>query len=84
MDAGLKELEAVLTIARRGSFRAAALELGMSTSALSHTIRRLVASLGVRLFNRTTGSVVLTDTGWEFATRVGPTLTEIRAAMDTA
>lgn len=84
MDAGLKGLEAVLTIARRGSFRAAALDLGMSTTALSHRIGRLEASLGVRLFNRTTRSVALTDAGRDFVARVAPALTEIRAAMDTA
>lgn len=84
MDAGLKGLEAVLTIARRGSFRAAALDLAMSPTALSHVIARLEASLGVRLFNRTTRSVSLTDAGREFVTRVAPAMTEIRAAMDSA
>lgn len=82
MDAGLKGLEAVLAIARRGSFRAAALDLGLSTTALSHTIGRLEASLGVRLFNRTTRSVALTDAGRDFVARVTPALSEIRAAMD--
>lgn len=84
MEAGLKGLEAVLAIARRGSFRAAALDLSMSTTALSHTIGRLEAGLGVRLFNRTTRSVSLTDAGREFVTRVAPALTEIRAAVDAA
>ena len=50
---GLNDLDAVVAIARRGSFRAAALELGMSTSALSNAIGKLEASLGVRLFHRT-------------------------------
>lgn len=84
MEAGLKGLEAVLAIARRGSFRRAALDLGMSTTALSHTIGRLEAGLGVRLFNRTTRSVALTDAGRDFVARVAPALAEIRAAMDTA
>lgn len=84
MDAGLKGLEAVLAIARRGSFRAAALELGMSTTALSHTIGRLETGLGVRLFNRTTRSVALTDAGRTFVDRVAPALHEIRSAIDTA
>lgn len=83
-EAGLKGLEAVLTVARRGSFRAAALDLGMSTTALSLTIARLEAGLGVRLFNRTTRSVALTDAGREFVARVGPALAEIRAAMESA
>lgn len=83
-DAGLKGLEAVLTIARRGSFRAAALDLGMSTTALSHTIGRLESGLGVRLFNRTTRSVSLSDAGRTFVERVAPALAEIQAAMETA
>lgn len=84
MEGGLKGLEAVLTIARRGSFRAAALDLAMSTTALSHTIARLEANLGVRLFNRTTRSVSLTDAGREFVARVAPALAEIRLALDSA
>ncbi|MBL4918914.1 LysR family transcriptional regulator [Szabonella alba] len=84
METGLKGLEAVLAIARRGSFRAAALDLGLSTTALSHTIGRLEAGLGVRLFNRTTRSVSLTDAGRDFVARVAPAIAEIRAAMDTA
>ncbi len=83
-DAGLGGLEAVLAIARLGSFRAAALELGMSTTALSHRIGRLEAGLGVRLFNRTTRSVSLSDAGRDFVARVAPAMTEIRAAMDAA
>lgn len=82
MEAGLKALEAVQAIARRGSFRAAALDLGLSTTALSQTIARLEANLGVRLFNRTTRSVSLTEAGRDFAARVAPALAEIRAAME--
>jgi len=81
---GLNDLDAVITIARRGSFRAAALDLGMSTSALSNAIGKLEANLGVRLFNRTTRSVALTDAGRTFAERVEPALRDIQGAMDTA
>lgn len=84
MDSGLKGLEAVLAVARRGSFRAAALDLGISTTALSHTIGRLESTLGVRLFNRTTRSVSLSDAGSTFVDRIGPAVAEIRVAMDTA
>lgn len=80
-ETGLKGLEAVLAIARLGSFRAAALDLGLSTTALSHLIARLEGSLGVRLFNRTTRSVALTDAGRAFAGRIAPALDEIQAAM---
>ncbi|NEH99591.1 LysR family transcriptional regulator [Rhizobium leguminosarum] len=80
--ASLKELEAAIAIARRGTFRAAAIDLGMSTTALSHTIGRLEAGLGVRLFNRTTRSVSLTDAGRLFVQQVGPTLQDLHAALD--
>ena len=78
----LNDLEAVVAIARRSSFRAAALDLGMSTTALSNAIRKLEASLGVRLFNRTTRSVSLTDAGRVFVEQVGPALQDIHSAME--
>lgn len=81
---GLIELEAVLAIVRQGSFRAAALELGMSTTALSNAIGKLERELGVRLFNRTTRSVSLTDTGRAFADQIGPALETIHEAMNAA
>lgn len=81
---GLIELDAVLAIARRGSFRAAALELGLSTTALSNAIGKLERRLGVRLFNRTTRSVSLTDAGRNFVDQVGPALVDIHHAMDAA
>ncbi|WP_222409882.1 LysR family transcriptional regulator [Rhizobium leguminosarum] len=80
--ASLKELEAAIAIARRGTFRAAAIDLGMSTTALSHTISRLEAGLGVRLFNRTTRSVSLTDAGRLFVQQVAPSLQDLHAALD--
>lgn len=79
---GLNDLDAVIAIARQGSFRAAALDLGMSTTALSNAIGKLEASLGVRLFNRTTRSVALTDAGRLFVEQVTPALQEIHGAME--
>jgi DNA-binding transcriptional LysR family regulator len=79
---GLNDLDAVIAIARRGSFRAAALDLGMSTTALSTAVGKLEASLGVRLFNRTTRSVSLTDAGRSFVEQVSPALQDIHAAME--
>lgn len=81
---GLNDLDAVLAVARRSSFRAAALELGMSTTALSSAIGKLEAHLGVRLFNRTTRSVSLTDAGRAFVEQVTPGLEDIRSAMAAA
>lgn len=80
----LAELEAVLSVARMRSFRAAASALGMSTSAVSHTIAGLERRLQVRLFNRTTRSVAVTDAGAEFVAGIAPALLEIRRAMETA
>ncbi|WP_379922664.1 LysR family transcriptional regulator [Erythrobacter sp. R86502] len=78
----LSDFDAVLAIGRHGSFRAAALDLGMSTSALSSTIARLETRLGVRLFNRTTRSVVLTEAGRRFVAQVAPALADIQQALD--
>jgi DNA-binding transcriptional LysR family regulator len=80
----LIEFDAVIAIMRRGSFRAAAIDLGVSTTALSNAIGKLERQLGVRLFNRTTRSVSLTDAGRNFVDRVGPALQDIHEAIDTA
>lgn len=78
----LNDLDAVLAIARRASFRAAAIDLGMSTTALSNAIGKLEANLGVRLFNRTTRSVSLTDAGRLFVEHVAPALGEVQGALE--
>ncbi len=78
----LRDFDAVLAVARRGSFRQAAIGLGMSTTALSHLIARIEAELGVRLFNRTTRSVALTDAGRIFVDRLGPSLQDVREAIE--
>jgi len=77
----LAELDAVLCVARHGSFTAAALELGMSTTSLSNAIAKLERRLGIRLFNRTTRSVSVTDAGRAFVERVAPAMTDIHDAM---
>jgi DNA-binding transcriptional LysR family regulator len=84
MRGGLTELEAVLAVARHGSFRAAAAELEMSTSALSQSVAALEARIGARLFHRTTRSVRLTESGERFITDVGPAMASIRGAMERA
>ncbi|HEV3430822.1 MAG TPA: LysR family transcriptional regulator [Paraburkholderia sp.] len=81
---GLTELEAVLAVARRRSFRAAADELSVSTSALSHAVATLEARIGVRLFNRTTRSVSLSEAGAQFVQTVAPALATIQTALDQA
>ena len=79
---GLVELEAMLAVARHGSFRAAAADMGMSTSALSSAVAGLESRLGVRLFNRTTRSVALSEAGEQFVARIAPALGDIRGAME--
>ena len=81
---GLVELEAVLAIVHRGSFRAAAIDLGISTTALSNAVSKLERTIGVRLFNRTTRSVSLTDAGRTFVGQIGPAVESIHDAMNTA
>ena len=78
------ELEAVVAVARCRNFRVAAAELNRSRSALSHTVATLEERLGVRLFNRTTRSVSLTEVGEIFVASVAPALAEIRSAIDAA
>src|SRR3954469_7571689 len=81
---GLVELNAVVAVATHRSFRAAATELGMSPSALSHAVAALEQRMGVRLFNRTTRSVSLSEAGEQFVARIRPALGEISAAMEAA
>jgi DNA-binding transcriptional LysR family regulator len=81
---GLQELEAVIAIARAKSFRRAALSLDMSTTSISNAVGKLEKHLGVRLFNRTTRSVSLTDAGRAFIELAGPALGDLQAAMDAA
>lgn len=80
----LAELNAVAAVADRASFRAAARELAVSPSALSHTIAAVERRLGVRLFHRTTRSVALTEAGAQFLERVRPALREIEGAIALA
>lgn len=79
---GLNELEAVMAVARRASFRQAAIDLGISTTALSHAIAKLEANLETRFFNRTTRSVSLTEAGEMFLQQVGPALQDVRAGLE--
>jgi len=75
------ELRAFASIARHGSFRSAASHLGMSASALSQTIRNLEERLGVRLLNRTTRSVALTEPGARLLARMTPAIADLDAAI---
>jgi len=78
----LTELDAFASVARHRSFTRAAPECGVSASALSHAMRTLETRLGVRLLNRTTRSVTLTEAGEQLLARLGPALREIGEALD--
>ena len=77
----LNDLVAFLAVARERSFTRAAAQLGVSQSALSHTLRDLEARLGVRLLTRTTRSVAPTEAGERLLRTLGPRLDEIEAEL---
>ena len=81
MRATLTDLVAFVTVARERSFTRAAKKLGVSQSAVSHTIRGLEARLGMRLLTRTTRSVSTTEAGDRLVQSVGPHFEEIEAGL---
>jgi DNA-binding transcriptional LysR family regulator len=77
----MADLVAFLAVARARSFTRAAAQLGVSPSALSHTIRKLEERLGVRLLTRTSRSVSPTEAGDRLLDRVGPHFDEVGAEL---
>ena len=73
----LNDLVAFVTVAQEQSFTRAAAQLGVSQSALSHSMRGLESRLGVRLLTRTTRSVSPTEAGHRLMDSLGPRLDEI-------
>ena len=82
MKIDLADISAFVAVARAKGFRDGARATGGSASGLSEAVRRLEAHLGVRLFHRTTRSVVPTEVGERLLERLGPALTEVEAAID--
>jgi DNA-binding transcriptional LysR family regulator len=78
----LADLTAFVAIADHLSFRAAAPRLGVTPSALSHTMRQLEERLGVRLLHRTTRSVSLTDAGLRLIEQLRPAISRIAGALE--
>src|SRR5271168_2494394 len=74
-------LLAFLAVAKERSFTKAAAKLGVSQSALSHTIRGLEERLGLRLLTRTTRSVSPTEAGERLLRTLGPRFDEIEAEL---
>jgi DNA-binding transcriptional LysR family regulator len=79
--ANLNDLQTFFVVAREKSFTKAAAKLGVSQSALSHTVRELEARLGIRLLTRTTRSVATTEAGERLLQGVGPKFDEIATEL---
>jgi DNA-binding transcriptional LysR family regulator len=83
MDRGdLANLTAFVAVADQRSFRGAASRLGVTASALSHSMRLLEERLGVRLLHRTTRSVSVTDAGLRLLERLRPAIDQISGALE--
>ena len=78
----MSDLVAFLAVARERSFTRAAAKLGVSPSALSHTVRKLEERLGVRLLTRTSRSVSTTEPGQRLLERVGPHFDQVADELD--
>ncbi|KGD72257.1 LysR family transcriptional regulator [Tatumella morbirosei] len=77
------DLQVFLVVLRCRSFKQASIELGLSSSAVSHAIRRVETRLGARLLNRTSRSVSATGLGLEFAEKLATGFDAISLALDT-
>ena len=80
--ANINDLIAFVAVARERNFTRAAAQLGVSQSALSHTVRGLEERLGLRLLTRTTRSVAPMQAGERLLRNIGPRLEEIEAELD--
>jgi DNA-binding transcriptional LysR family regulator len=81
-DLDLRDLSAFVAIARTKSFRRAATDQHVSVSSLSQRLRELEERLGVRLMNRTTRSVALTEAGEMLLARVAPAILDVNGALE--
>ncbi len=80
--ASWRSVEAFCAVARHGSVIAAAGDLGVTASALSHLVRALEARLGVALLERSGRGVALTEDGTALAAAIGPAMRAVAAALD--
>lgn len=84
MKLNVYDFATFISVSRHKSFRAAGDELGLSPSAVSHAIKQLEQRLKIRLFNRTTRSVALTEAGANLYERLRPAFDEITVILDEA
>src|SRR5215813_5244746 len=80
----LPNLMSFEVVARHLNFARAAEELEITPTAMSKTIKQLEAQLGARLFNRTTRSVALTESGAQLLASLSPALAQIRSSVESA
>jgi DNA-binding transcriptional LysR family regulator len=78
----LADLNSFVAVADHASFRAASTQLGVTASALSHSLRQLEERLGTRLLHRTTRSVSLTDAGLRLLEQLRPAIEQISGALE--
>src|ERR1700744_1437116 len=83
MSIQLNELSAFAAVAEHGSFTRAAAQVGIALPTMSQTIRNLEQRLGVRLFNRTTRSVALTEAGERLLAEVRPVLEGVDNVLES-
>jgi|SRR5579872_2282842 len=81
-DLDLRDLDAFVAIARAKNFRRAAMGQHVSVSSLSQRLRSMEERLGVRLLNRTTRSVALTEAGEMLLSRIAPAMRDVTGALD--
>lgn len=81
MNYTLRQLRTFVAVARHGSFSQAGQAIGLSQSAVSHSIKELEGEMGVRLLDRTTREVMLTEAGQQLATRLERLLEELNTSV---
>ena len=84
MNYSLRQLKVFVTVARARSFRRAGEIIGLSQSAVSHSVKELEHKTGVRLLDRTTREVVLTEAGQQLAGRLERLLDELNSTLRDA
>ncbi len=81
MNYSLKQLKVFVTVAQEKSFSRAGERIGLSQSAVSHSVKELENHTGVRLLDRTTREVVLTDAGQQLLLRLERLLDELNSTL---
>ncbi|HEY3589338.1 MAG TPA: LysR family transcriptional regulator, partial [Buttiauxella sp.] len=81
MNYSLRQLKVFVAVAHAGSFSRAGEQIGLSQSAVSHSVKELESELGVKLLDRTTREVTLTQAGQQLATRLERLLEELTSTL---